>query len=165
MSILCKWRALLGWVSLVLTLTSCGFYLRTPAPIPFKTVQLSGTSAITTALKKQLKAQGIKLVTDSADADLRLELLQEQNEKRILSLAGTGVVREFELYYRVQYRTKTNLETTWTLPLQIESRRDYTYDDINTLGKQLEERRLVENMQVEVMNGILRRLSALKNSP
>lgn len=159
------WRKIGAVLAIGLLVASCGFHLRIPAPIPFKTIQLTGNTLITPALRKQLKTQGIKLVADPADADLRLELLQDESEKRILSLAGTGVVREFELYYRVQYRTKTNQEATWSLPLQIESRRDFTYDDINLLAKQLEEKRLIDIMQNEVMHGVLRRLSALKSQP
>lgn len=159
------WRN--GWLMSVIAilLISCGFHLRAPELISFKTVQVSGNTMITKPLIKQLKLQAIEIVTEPQAAELRVELLKEESEKRILSLSGTGVVREYELYYRVQYRTKTTQEATWSVPLQIESRRDFTFDDGSALAKQLEDKRLVETMQTEVMSGILRRLSALKNSP
>lgn len=153
-----------GWLVLVATLTSCGFQLRQPSPIAFKTVYMSGSTSISPALRKTITEQGIKLVQAPEDAELQLELLKEENQQRILSLSGTGVVREYELYYRVEYRTKVAGEPTWSLPLIMESRRDYTYNDSNLLAKEREQKLLTENMQTEVLNGILRRLSALKKT-
>ncbi len=90
-----------GWLVFMAALTSCGFQLRQPSPIAFKTMFISGSSTISAPLRKALTAQGIKLVESSEDAELHLELLKEENEQRILSLSGTGVVREYELYYAV----------------------------------------------------------------
>lgn len=158
-------RQMIYWFSMLtlsVMLTACGFHLRQPSPIAFKTVQIKGTTLINTALKKLLIEQGVKVVTDAEEAELQLELLKEENEQRILSLSGTGVVREYELYYRVQYRTKMASEATWTLPLVMEGRRDYTYNDANLLAKQAEQKLLTDSMQTDVLNGIMRRLSALK---
>lgn len=158
-------RHMIYWFSMLtlsVMLTACGFHLRQPSPIAFKTVQIKGTTLINTALKKLLIEQGVKVVTEAEEAELQLELLKEENEQRILSLSGTGVVREYELYYRVQYRTKLASEATWTLPLVMEGRRDYTYNDANLLAKQAEQKLLTDSMQTDVLNGIMRRLSALK---
>jgi LPS-assembly lipoprotein len=153
-----------GLMLLIAALSSCGFQLRQPNPVSFKTVQLSGNTQITSALKKSLKEQNIQLVETAEEAELQVELMHEENEKRILSLSGTGVVREYELYYRVQYRTKASDEPTWGLPLVMESRRDYTYNDSNLLAKLAEEKRLTQTMRTDVLNGIMRRLSALKKA-
>ncbi len=158
-------RYVIYWFSMLtlsVILTACGFHLRQPSPIAFKTVQIKGTTLINTALKKLLIEQGVKVVTDAEEAELQLELLKEENEQRILSLSGTGVVREYELYYRVQYRTKLASEATWALPLVMEGRRDYTYNDANLLAKQAEQKLLTDSMQTDVLNGIMRRISALK---
>lgn len=160
------WIKNLGYLLSVLMLSvalyGCGFHLRQPAPIAFKTIYITGSTIINKPLSKALQEQGIKIVTSAEDAELQLELMKEENEQRILSLSGTGVVREYEVFYRVQYRTRAAGEATWTLPLVMESRRDYTYNDANLLAKQGEQQSLTENMHTEVMNGILRRVSALK---
>jgi LPS-assembly lipoprotein len=44
----------------------------------------------------------------------------------------------------------------------VEARRDFSYSDANLLAKQGEEKRLNENMQQDVLSGLMRRLSALK---
>lgn len=162
-----SWKTLRSWVTVLLlslSLGACGFHLRQPSPIAFKTIQIKGTTLINKALKKALQEQGIRIVDSAEEAELQLELLREENERRILSLSGGGVVREFELYYRVQYRTKMQTEPTWALPLTMEGRRDYTFNDANLLAKQAEEKLLAESMQTDVLNGILRRLSALKKT-
>jgi LPS-assembly lipoprotein len=153
-----------GLLLLIAALSSCGFQLRQPSPVSFKTVHLIGNTQITSALKKSLKEQNIRLVETAEEAELQVDLIHDENEKRILSLSGTGVVREYELYYRVQYRTKTSDEPTWGLPLVMESRRDYTYNDSNLLAKLTEEKRLTQTMRTDVLNGIMRRLSALKKA-
>jgi len=162
-----KHKRLIVWFSMLalsVMLTACGFHLRQPSPIAFKTIYIKGSTLINKGLQKALTEQGIKVVADPEEAELQLELLREENEQRILSLSGTGVVREYELYYRVQYRTKMTDEAVWTLPLIMEGRRDYTYNDANLLAKQAEQKLLTESMQTDVLNGILRRLSALKKT-
>ena len=95
-------------------------------------------------------------------AELQLELIGEENEKRILSLAGTGTVNEYELFYRVHYRTKLLGQATWSQVNTIESRRDYTFDNANLLAKNTEELKLNQGMEKDVTIGVMRRLSVLK---
>jgi len=147
----------------MLTLTACGFHLRGPSDIPFESISIEGsTLVISKDLKQSLKTSDIEILPSSENAELRLELVGEENEKRILSLAGAGTVNEFELYYRVHYRTKLADQATWSEVQTIESRRDFTYSDANLLAKQREEKQLNENMRTDVINALTRRLSALK---
>lgn len=148
---------------LVVILTACGFQLRGPSDIPFDSIFIEGsTLVISKELTQALKTSDIKILPSYEDAELRLELVGEENEKRILSLSGAGLVNEFELYYRVHYRTKLADQVTWSDVQTIESRRDFTYSDANILAKQIEEKKLNENMRTDVVNALTRRLSALK---
>jgi LPS-assembly lipoprotein len=148
---------------IIATLSACGFHLRGPSDIPFKSVYIQGnTLTISKDLKKYLVTNEIKILPSAEKAELLIDLLGEENEKRILSLAGTGTVNEYELYYRVSYRTKLFDQPLWSQVNIIESRRDLTYSDATLISKQTEERKLNENMQQEVMNRLIRRLSALK---
>ena len=150
----------------IVTLTACGFHLRGPSDIPFESIFIEGnTLVISKDLKKSLRTSDIVILKSSKNAELRLELVGEEREKRILSLASAGTVNEYELYYRVHYRTKLVDQPTWSEVHTVESRRDYTYSDANLLAKQTEEKKLNENMQKDVINGIMRRLSALKKRP
>lgn len=146
-------------------LVACGFQLRGASEFTFKSIYVNGNTQITKPLKKSLVANGVEVTTSSSAAEIEVDLMKEESEKRILSLSGDGVVNEFELYYRVTYRTKFANEPLWTQPQIMEARRDFSYSDANLLAKQSEEKQLNLNMQKDVMNSIIRRLSAIKQSP
>jgi LPS-assembly lipoprotein len=149
--------------TLVLSLMSCGFHLRGAADISFNSIFIQGnTLVINKDLNKSLKSNDIKILSSAEGAELLLDLIGEESEKRILSIGGQGTVNEFELYYRVHYRTKQAGAELWSQTQTVESRRDFTYSDANLLAKQREERRLNDDMQADVVRGIMRRLSALK---
>lgn len=148
---------------LMTTLSACGLHLRGPSEIPFKTVFIEGnTLVISNDLKSSLNLSNVEISPSPENAQLRLELVGEENEKRILSLAGTGTVNEFELYYRVHYRTKLEGQPIWSQINTVEARRDFTYSDASLLAKQNEEKKLNKDMQTQVVNSIMRRLTALK---
>ena len=154
---------------LIASLIGCGFHLRGSTNLAFKSISIQGsTLTISKSLNQSLIANGVTIFPASIDAnaatnpDLMLELIGEENEKRILSLSGQGVVNEFELYYRVHYRTKLAGESLWSQVQTTEARRDFSYSDANLLAKQDEEKRLNENMQADVLNNLMRRLSTLK---
>jgi len=107
-------------------------------------------------------ANGVEVANDASTAEMELDLMKEESEKRILSLSGGGVVNEYELYYRVFYRVKSAKDPLWSQPQTMEARRDFSYSDANLLAKQNEEKQLNLNMQKDVTQAILRRLSAIK---
>lgn len=148
---------------LTVSLAACGFHLRGASTFGFKSIFVSGgLTQITPALKKSLTGSGVEVINDAASAEMQIELLKEENEKRILSLSGDGLVNEYEVYYRVHFRTKFAEQALWSAPKTMEARRDFSYSDANLLAKQNEEKRLIAGMRQDVTNGILRRLSALK---
>lgn len=151
---------------IVVGLTACGFHLRGPSDIPFESIFIQGpTLSISQDLKKSLNLSDIRILQSAEQAELLLELVSEENEKRILSLASTGTVNEYELYYRVHYRTKLLGQATWSSVNTTESRRDFTYSDAALLAKNTEETKLNESMRRDVVDSIMRRLSALKDRP
>ena len=153
----------LFFMFLISSLVSCGFHLRGTSDIAFDTMFIQGnTLIISKNLKKSLTTNGVKVLDSAEGAELLLETVGEENEKRILSLAGGGTVNEFELFYRIHYRTKQAGSALWSQVQTVEARRDYTYSDANLLAKQGEEKRLNENMQADVLSNLIRRLSSLK---
>ena len=151
------------YLCLLALVTSCGFQLRGAANIAFDNIFIQGsTLTISKNLVKSLELNDVKVLPSADNADLLLELMGEESEKRILSLSGSGLVNEFELFYRVHYRTRQVGAALWSPVQTIEARRDFSYSDANLLAKQGEEKRLNENMQADVLSNLMRRLSALK---
>jgi LPS-assembly lipoprotein len=148
---------------LLASLVACGFHLRGATDISFNSIFIQGNIlVINKNLNKTLRSNAVKVLSAPEGADLLLEMVGEESEKRILSIGGKGTVNEFELYYRVHYRTKLASAELWSPVQTVEARRDYTYSDANLLAKQREEKRLNDDMQADVISGLMRRLSALK---
>lgn len=150
-------------VVLALSLAACGFELRGLGDLSFKTLYIQGSMTISRPLVKSLKTNGITLVDQPEQADLMMELISDGTEKRILSLSGgSGTVREFELFYRANYRIRDQSTPLWGEVQTIEARRDFSYTDSELLAKQYEEQYLYEDMRQDAVREIMRRLVAQK---
>ncbi len=152
----------LSWVFLMaLMLTACGFQLRGSAPLSFTKLNIQGGAlSIKKDLIRLLQVNHVKIVDSAEDAEMLLELLNERTEKRILSLSGGGLVREFELYYTVNFRTRPQSNPLWGKVQTLQMRRSFSYNDNVLLGKAEEEAGLYADMRKESVIAILRRLSA-----
>ncbi len=147
---------------ILLIVTSCGFHLRGMTEISFKTVSLEGKElSFTKNLKKNLTSNKVAIVLPTENPELRIELLGEESEKRILSLSGQGLVREFEIFYRVRYRVKTSDSETWSQENILETRRDFTYSDSNLIGKEEEERQINEAMRNEAITNLFNQIQLI----
>ena len=150
-------------ILMLLILSSCGFHMRGMTEISFKTISLEGKElSFTKNLKKVLNSNKVAIVSSTENPELRVELLSEESEKRILSLSGQGLVREFEIFYRVRYRVKTIDSEIWSQENIIETRKDFTYSDSNLIGKEEEERQLNEAMRNEAITNLFNQIQLIK---
>ena len=147
---------------LALGLAACGFHLRGTASVPFQTLYIPNAKAgIALDLKRNIEAgTNAKVVDDAKAADAILELSGEAREKIILSLTGTGRVREFRLRYTVGFRVHDGKGAQYVPPSTVQLTRDVTYNDAEILAKEAEEQLLFRDMQTDMVQQILRRLAA-----
>ena len=149
---------------MLLIISSCGFHMRGMTEISYKIISLEGKElSFIKDLKKVLNRNKVAIVSSTENPELRVELLSEESEKRILSLSGQGLVREFEIFYRVRYRVKTIDSEIWSQENIIETRKDFTYSDSNLIGKEEEERQLNEAMQNEAITNLFNQIQLIKN--
>ena len=150
-------------ILLLIVITSCGFHLRGMTEISYKTISLEGKElSLTKNLKKILNTNKVAIVSSTENPELRVEFLSEESEKRILSLSGQGLVREFEIFYRVRYRIKASDSEIWGQENIIETRKDFTYSDSNLIGKEEEERQLNEAMRNEAITSLFNQIQLIK---
>jgi LPS-assembly lipoprotein len=149
-----------------LLLAGCGFQLRGSATVPFDTLYIPGaTGGIALDLKRNIEAgTQAKVVNDPKAAEAILELFGENREKIILSLTGTGRVREFRLRYTVNYRVHDGKGAEYVPRTIVQLTRDVTYSDTEILAKEAEEQLLFRDMQSDLVQQILRRLSSASKS-
>ena len=151
-------------VALLLTLAACGFRLRGTADVPFETIFLPGaTGGIALDLKRNIQVgTNAKVVDDAAKAEAVLQFTEETKQKEVLSLTGTGKVREFQLRYRVGFRVHDGKGGDYVPQSTIQLTRDVTFNDTEILAKEQEEQILFRDMQTDMVQQILRRLAAAK---
>jgi len=146
-----------------LALTACGFEMRGTADLAFKTLYIQGGNlSIKKDLIRSLKVNGVTVVEDIEKAELQLDLMSERRRQVILSLSGGGLVREYELLYNVDFRLRSPGQENWGAVQSIEGRRDYSFDDTDTLAKGLEQERLFEDMSNDAVREMMRLLVVQK---
>jgi LPS-assembly lipoprotein len=146
----------------------CGFQLRGAYTLPYESLYLAlpDYSELGAGLKRTIRASGATRLTDTAeDAEAIFQPTGELREKVILSLSGSGRVREVRLRYRFSYRVVNQKKLNLVAPGEIEMTRDMTYDDSNVLSKDQEEVLLWRDMQSDMVQQMMRRLAAVKPTP
>ncbi len=151
-----------------LLIAGCGFQLRGAANLPFDTLYVQAPVASQFAQQfRRVVAAGsaTKIVDNPKAASATLVLIQELREKSILSLSGTGRVREYQLRYKMSYRL-LDKNAAETIPAsEIVLTRDFSFNDQDTLSKESEEALLFRDMQSDAVQQLVRRLQVAKLAP
>jgi LPS-assembly lipoprotein len=149
---------------LCILVAACGFRLRGTAEVPFDSLYVPGaTTGIALDLKRNIHAGTKARVVDNLkDADAVMQFTEETRQKEILSLTGTGRVREFQLRYRVGFRVHDGKGADYVPQSTIQLTRDVTFNDAEILAKEAEEQLLFRDMQMDMVQQIMRRLAAAK---
>ena len=145
----------------------CGFHLRGSGSgqLPYKTmhIALPETAEVRIWLERYIKATGdTRLVDDPKAADAVFQQLADNRQKTILSVNAQGRVREYRLQLDYRFRVVNQKGQVLVPPNEINLTRDITFDDSNVLAKDLEEGLLWRDMNNDLVNQIMRRLSIIK---
>ncbi len=147
---------------------SCGFQLRGQASLPFETLYIAvpEISQLGTELKRNIIAgTRTKLVSDPSQAKAILSVSAEDRSKTILSFDTSGRVREFQLRYRLSFRVSDPQGRDYLPQSEIRLTRDISFNDAQVLAKETEELLLYRDMQSDMVQQILRRLSSAPATP
>lgn len=151
----------------VLVLSGCGFQLRGAYSLPYESIYLAtGDSVVGAGLKRQIRASGGTRVAEKAvDAQVTFLPAGEFRDSVILSLSGSGRVREKRLRYRYVYRIVDAKGRDLVPQGYVELNRDVTYADSATLAKTQEEDLLWRDMENDLVQQLMRRLATAKPKP
>jgi LPS-assembly lipoprotein len=144
-----------------LLLAACGFQLRGTASLPFETIYVpNATSGIALDLKRNIRSgTGTRVLDDAKSAAAQLQFNEESRQKEILSLTAAGRVSEYRLIYRVRFRVSDAKGGDFLPPSTVTLTRDMTYDDSQVLAKEAEEQLLFRDMQLDMVQQIMRRIA------
>lgn len=144
-------------------LTGCGFHLRGEATLPFERLYLPGASPLVVELRRNVVARTrTKLTSSERDAQAILGFTHEAREKVILSFNNAGLVREFQLRYRVGFRLYDPKGRNYMPPAEIQLTREVSFNEGQVLAKESEESLLYSDMQSDMVQQIIRRLVSAK---
>ncbi|CAN5243743.1 hypothetical protein BH10PSE17_BH10PSE17_29540 [soil metagenome] len=156
-------RTLLGAAGLLTA--GCGFHMRGSANVPFKTMFLNvaEASGLGNELRRNLRAASeVRIVDTPAEAEAIFDLITETREKEILSINSAGRAREYTLHYRVRYRVHDGKGRDFIASSELSLKRDISFNEDALLAKESEEALLYRDMQTDMVQQILRRLSIIQ---
>lgn len=148
-------------------LTGCGFQLRgtLSGNLPYKTmlIALPDTADVRIWLERYINAAGsTQIVDDPKLAEATFQQISDGRQKTILSVNAQGRVREYRLQLTYRFRVVNAKGQVLVPPNEVSLTRDITFDDSNVLAKDLEESLLWRDMNNDLVNQIMRRLSIIK---
>ena len=146
----------------MMALSACGFQLRGHSKLPAGMERIYLQSDASTLLLRQLRQSliksGAQMVDDVSDATAIIVVDKEERGRGVLSVSDTARVREYESRYSVRF-TVTSVSGDVMVPRQtIEQRRDYSFNENVVLAKEREEASLIRDMQVDAVQGMLRKI-------
>jgi len=148
-----------------LLVAACGFQLRGAAQLPFNSifVQAPPTSQFAIQMRRAVRAGSSTRLSDTPErAEVILQIVNELQEKQILSLSGGGRVSEYLLRYRVSFRLTDSKNREHIPASEIVLRRDYSYSDDQSLAREFDEAQLYRDMRNDAVGQLLRRLQSAK---
>ncbi|MGO1191032.1 LPS-assembly lipoprotein LptE [Vibrio casei] len=150
--------------SLAMITTACGFHLRGNYLLPEDVSHVSVTSfdsynTLTREVKKQLKLNGVEIVTPAADV-ANLYLISESDSNRTLSLYQNARAAEYELAYSVSYRVLVPGYDSRSF--QINVTRSYLDNPLAALAKSVEKDMILDEMREQAAEQIIRQMARLK---
>ncbi len=162
-------RRLKVWLFVLVSaaIAGCGFQLRGAYTLPYESfyVATGEASVIGAGLKRYIRASGGVLTDSAKEAQAVFYPEGEIRETVILSLSSSGNVREKRLRYRYGYRIVDNKGRDLVPPGAVELFRDMTYADSTVLAKTQEEDLLWRDMETDLVQQLLRRISTAKPVP
>lgn len=152
----------------VASLAGCGFKMRGSFTYAFKTLFAGfvDNSTLGNEFKRVIAADGqVLVISDASQADkaqVVLEVLNEQREKVVVGVTASGQVREFQLRIRLKFKLRTPGGKDIIPETELLVQRDISFNESAVLAKEAEEGLLYRDMQTDMVQQLLRRLSAIK---
>ena len=147
-----------------LWLTGCGFHLRGVVDLPseVRSVYIEAGdrySPFYRELVATVKRNELGPSDDSANADVVIRVLSDEIGRRTLTVSARNVPREYQIYYIVNYSVFARGEPIIDRHRLILTR-DYTYDEMEVLGKANEEDVLTDALAKDLVGLLVQTISA-----
>jgi len=152
---------------LLVVIAGCGFHLRGSADLAasLKTMYIQGVDIqqdFGLALKRALMSNGVTVLTDYQQGSAVLTVLEHKTERRVLSVGADAKVSEYGLHSRVRFKVSDDQGQLVLDEQLVEAQRDYQFNQDQVLASGNEELALRDQLNQQLAQSVLRRLSVLK---
>ena len=157
-------------ISLILSITACGFRLRGSVEVPdvLQKTHITGIaefSELNQELKRVLQGSGSEVLSQPQNAKSIISISGESFRRRVLSVDALGRASEYELIYRYHFKI-SDADGKVVIPNQeISLIRDYQFDPNNVLATDAQEAQIRTSMVKFSVRQMIRRVdSQLKSA-
>ena len=152
---------------LLMLLIGCGFHLRGAIDYSdsLKSIYVEGISlqrGIGLYLKRGLKSNGIEVLDTYQKGSAVLKVTETKHDRRVLSVGSSAKVSEYELYSSISFSLTDSHGKILADSQQVQAQRDFQFNENQVLARESEEASLRQHLNKELVQGVLRRLSAIK---
>ena len=132
--------------------------------MPFESLYIQASNpSVTIDIKRRIEASSNTAVLDSQkDAQAILVIKGAELQKKILSVSGTGRVREYHLRYTISFRVNDQRGREVVPDTKVEVNRVLPYSDSAILSAGAEEKMLLRNMKKDALLKLMDRLGKVK---
>ncbi len=159
-------RGLLLAVPAAALLAGCGFRMRGAPSFAFTSLHLASVSDLAQELRRNLlSVDGLQVLdarTPPEQAQVILDLVNERRQKVVVGRTSTGQVREFQLRMMLTIRLRNPRGRELIAETELQQHRDISFNESAVLAKEAEEALLYSDMQSDLVQQVLRRLSAVR---
>lgn len=163
-------------------LAACGFQLRQPPRMAFRTVSLSGfanNSPMATELARALEDSGVTVIETALQAaaaasaasgaapawlasHITLQALNDTRDEAVASSTSYSQVRDLSIRTFFKFQVLRSDGSVLIPPTDVTLARDIAYNEKDALAKQEESASLHRAMQTDIVAQTLRRLSVIR---
>ena len=132
--------------------------------MPFESLYVQASNpSVTIDIKRRIQASSKTAVLESRkDAQAILVINSAELKKKILSVSGTGRVREFQLRYSISFRVNDQKGREIVPDTKVEVNRVLPYSDSAILSAGAEEKMLLKDMKKDAILKLMDRLGKVK---
>jgi outer membrane lipopolysaccharide assembly protein LptE/RlpB len=111
-------------------------------------------------LRAELEQGGVQLVDSPVYANALIRIENDDTGQSVLTVSGSNVPTEYNVYYGISYSVRVNSEEA--LPLQkLSLNQAYTYDENTVLGKNRERDAIRDALAEQLVRQVAQQLSLL----
>ena len=121
-------------------------------------------SDFSNSVTEALRTRGIEIADSRSEAGATLVVSEDTTDQRPISFTARNIPREYEVFYSVTFALEVGGQVLIE-PEYLVRRRNYTYDETEVLGKELEEAQLRRALADDLARQVVRRIEAAAAAP